>query len=285
MLSKFPFSILYPVSSVLSFFIFRVFRYRTKVIRRQIATSFPEKSEAWHQATASKFYRNFTDIWIETIKALTISKEELNQRVSFKDYHVLGDYLNNQQSCIALSSHIGNWEWVLLRCSAQEGFETDAAYQKIESPFFSRLMLSIRSRFGAVLIERQQLLRALIQRRNLTRAIAIIADQGPTKRVEMKHWWSFLNQPTSFYTAAAKMAISQNLPMLYSGMYRTSRGYYTVYFKLLAAPPYHNTDEVALTHLYKNSIEENIRMQPEAYLWSHRRWKRKIADFNKIITD
>jgi KDO2-lipid IV(A) lauroyltransferase len=146
-------------------------------------------------------------------------------------------------------------------------------------------MFTIRSRFGAVLLERKKLLRALLQRRHLTRTIAMVADQGPALRVERKHWWIFLNQPTSFFTAAAKIAVSQNLPMVFSGMLKDRRGYYTGYFVEIGRPPYTAESEVELTTRYIRLVEENVRRQPSAYLWSHRRWRRQPQPEDVIRTD
>ena len=273
--SRLPFSVLYKLSSLLSFLIFKVFRYRSKIIRQQIAQAFPEKSASWHNAIANKFYLNFTDVWLETIKTLTLDREELFNRIKLHDYHLLQDHLDRGQTCIALSAHVGNWEWLLLRFSAQEGFKTDAAYQEVQNAFFNKLMFNIRSRFGAVLIERKKFLRALIKRKDLTRAIAMIADQGPGKWTERRYWWTFLNQNASFYTSAAKMAIGQKMPLLYAGMYRNKRGYYSVYFKEISIANTKEPTELYFTEKYIRLIEENIHLQPEAYLWTHRRWKRQ----------
>ena len=44
--------------------------------------AFPEKKEKEIRSIARRNYRNFIDNWIETIKLLSISKKNLNKRIS-----------------------------------------------------------------------------------------------------------------------------------------------------------------------------------------------------------
>jgi KDO2-lipid IV(A) lauroyltransferase len=64
-----------------------------------LRNAFPEKKNNELKKIARKFYRNFTDNWIETIKLLSISKAALNKRVSsnvdvFINYIKRGDRYN-----------------------------------------------------------------------------------------------------------------------------------------------------------------------------------------------
>lgn len=283
--SRLPFWFIYALSSLLSFIVFRIFGYRKMVIRKNLRQAFPEKPAAWHQAVERKFYRNFTDLWLETIKALALSPGQLVQRVSYQNHSLLLNPLNRGQSCLVLTSHIGNWEWILLRFSSAVNFQIDAAYQRISSPLFDRLMYTIRTRFGANMFERRKFLRALINRRQEARMIAMAADQGPSLRKEQKYWHTFMNQPASFYLAAEKIARSQNLPVIYAAMTRIRRGCYQVTFQEIASPPYDQLPEHSITDRYVALIERNIRQQPESYLWSHRRWRRRPLPEDTIRTD
>ena len=61
LLSLLPMWILYLVSDLAGWLIFRVFGYRTKVVKMNLALAFPEKTEAERAQIARRFYRNFTD--------------------------------------------------------------------------------------------------------------------------------------------------------------------------------------------------------------------------------
>ena len=84
-LSLLPLRVLYLLSDLVSFFLFRVFGYRRNVIEGNLAIAFPEKTESERKAIARKFHRNFTDSFIETIKCLSVPK-------AFYDKHCTTDF-------------------------------------------------------------------------------------------------------------------------------------------------------------------------------------------------
>ncbi len=85
-LSKLPLWVLYGFSNFLGFMIGRVFRYRKKVVLENLRNSFPEKNEKELRSIARGFYRNLSDIIVETIKGISISKQELVKRVKFNNW-------------------------------------------------------------------------------------------------------------------------------------------------------------------------------------------------------
>jgi KDO2-lipid IV(A) lauroyltransferase len=41
----------------------------------------------------------------------------------------------------------------------------------------------------------------------------------------------------------------------------------------MAEPPYDDSEPHSVTDEFCRSLENNIRNQPDLYLWSHKRWK------------
>jgi len=78
--SRLPLGILYLFSDFLYLIARYVVRYRKKVIDENLLHAFPEKSVAERKSIRNKFYRNFTDSIAETVKSISISKEELAKR-------------------------------------------------------------------------------------------------------------------------------------------------------------------------------------------------------------
>ncbi|MEO8713141.1 MAG: lipid A biosynthesis acyltransferase, partial [Parafilimonas sp.] len=77
--SLLPFWILYRISDFAYVLIYHVFGYRKDVVFSNLAIAFPEKSLEERKHIAKKFYRNFTDNFIEIIKLLSISKKQLQK--------------------------------------------------------------------------------------------------------------------------------------------------------------------------------------------------------------
>ena len=76
-----PMWALYILSDILYILIYKVVRYRVKVVRQNMKASFPDKSETELRQLEREFYHHFADYVVETIKLAHISLEELQRRV------------------------------------------------------------------------------------------------------------------------------------------------------------------------------------------------------------
>lgn len=270
LLSSFPLFVLYRISDVLAFLAYRIFRYRRKTIFNNLSKSFPDKSKKEIMKIMKSFYLNLSDIMVETIKAYSISPEELQRRVKLHNLNVLEDPLKEGQSVITLTSHQGNWEWLLLSNSvAIKNGDVIAAFQPVRT--LADYMKYIRSRFGAKLVEKNRMVREMIKKTKRPAVYALVADQTPTD-VDNRFYSTFLNQNTPFYSGAEKMAMKYNMVVLYVHMRRVRRGYYEVKFIEIGTPPYNNNDFL-ITKNYIKYVEEGIIKDPSQWLWSHNRWK------------
>jgi KDO2-lipid IV(A) lauroyltransferase len=250
-----------------------VFSYRKKVVLFNLRNAFPNKKEAEIKLIAKNFYLHLADIIIETLKALSIRPEELIRRVNILNPEVCTDYLHQHQSVIVMASHQANWEWLQLVHAAKLDFAVDAVYKPLHNTFFENLMLTIRTRFGSYPLPMFKLPREIVSRKDITRIIAMVADQTPAP--EHAIWLDFLHQDTPFFTGTAKIAKRTAYPVLFAGMRRVKRGFYEVYFTKLREP--NNTDFSTdqLIGDYAAEVEKSIRIRPSEWLWSHKRWKHK----------
>ncbi len=270
-LSRLPFQILYGIADVLYFLLLYVVRYRRRVVEENLRASFPEWSDKQRKTVVRGFYRNLTDLLVETIKLPSLTPKELTRRVVYKNTALVGGYFAEGRSVIGLASHQANWEW-LPPAATLIGLQTDSVYKPLTNQFFEELMREIRSTGGAWPIPMSRLTREMVARRKLPRIIALVADQVPDKP-EFAHWIPFLNQETPFYPGSEKLARSQQMPLVYVEMVRLRRGYYEATFHLIAEPPYDHLPPGTLLERYRDQLEASIRRSPANWLWSHKRWK------------
>jgi KDO2-lipid IV(A) lauroyltransferase len=268
--SQWPLDWLYHLSNLAAFLAYRVVRYRRKTVVDNLKRSFPEKSVDEIHHIAEAFYRNLSDVTIETLYGRTISAEELRSRVVFEGMEPIQDYYQQNQSVIILAAHQCNWEWLLLAGCLALPFPVDAIYKRLASSRMNRFMYRIRSRFGGEPIDKDSAVRTILKRREQSRAIAMVGDQTPAAETP-KIWCHFLNQNTGFYQGVEQLPKITGYPVFFAAMYRLSRGYYQVHFTQIAAPPY--TEQNNIVHRYAELTEKVIRQQPANWLWSHRRWK------------
>jgi KDO2-lipid IV(A) lauroyltransferase len=269
-LSRLPWSVLYGVGAGLAFIAQHGLRYRLSVVRANIEASFPELTPAEHRALERRYYRGLGELLAEVVKAATLERAELLQRVSLPNLEQLRAELDAGRSLLVVGAHHGNWEWMLLALSAQLGHPVDAAYKPLHGARGERLMHAIRTRFGATLVPAKELLAHTLRRRG-PRALVMVADQEPVSS-EHKWWTRFLGRPTAFYMGPEKIAQAARLSVMFAAVERTARGRYRVEFQPIAATRASSTPG-AVTERYARLVEVQVRASPAQWTWSHRRWK------------
>jgi KDO2-lipid IV(A) lauroyltransferase len=251
---------------------YHVVRYRRKIVTSNLEHSFPGKDQGELHKIEREFYKNLCDYAVETLKLITISKEELNKRMVFKTPEIPIKYAHQNQSILMLASHQFNWEWLLTAACFNLPMAVDFVYQKVNSDFFENVSLTGRTRFGAYPIRRDEVARKTIQRKNILRAVAMVADQYPGHGTDKKYPTPFLNQETVFFLGPNQVATLTQYPVLYYEIRKVKRGYYETTAVEIATPPYAKDSHIVVDQ-YVKAVESAIQKNPEGWLWSHNRWK------------
>jgi len=282
LLSLLPLRLLYGLADFEYLMIYHVIGYRRQIVRNNLATSFPEKSEAERRRIEKEFYRWFCDYFFEAVKLLSISEKELRQRFVITNSDVIEQSFREGQNVGAILGHYCNWEW--LSCVGI-GLPANRAvgliYHPLRSKAFDRLFYAIRSCVGGVPVPKKDILRQLVTfRREGTMSIfGYIADQGP-KWENIHLWLPFMNHDTGVFTGAERIMRKMNNAVYYVEMNRPRRGYYTCTYHLITKAP-QSLPEYEITRRFFGLLEQTIRRHPQYYLWSHNRWKRTHEEFDR----
>jgi KDO2-lipid IV(A) lauroyltransferase len=273
MAAALPLSVLYGISSVLGWLSYRVYPYRVHVVRENLAKAFPEFDEQQLRSVIRRYYQGFADMLMEIVKSVRMPAQEITSRVSCVNIETPRALLDAGQSVLMVAAHQCNWEWLLLALSLELGYPLDAAYKPLVDSWAEREMKKLRTRFGSRLVPAKDLLADIIRRRDVVRAVAMVADQEPTTS-EYKYWTRFLGRDTAFYMGPEEIARVTRFPVFFIALRRIGRGYYEMEFQLLAQagealPP------GTLTERYARLVEDQIRAAPPDWPWSHKRWKLK----------
>jgi Kdo2-lipid IVA lauroyltransferase/acyltransferase len=274
LISLLPFRVLFILSDILHFFIRHVFHYREKVVMTNLENALPEKSEKERKQIADKFYRHLTDLMVENLKLHTISKKQMDKHLKLEGMELINNYYRQGRSIILLAMHHNNWEW----CSFMQT-QTPHYGLMIYNPLrgnqaMEKFLNQSRERWGGKCIPVNQSARVALEfhRKKIPTGLWLGADQTPP--ANSKFWTIFLNQETPFFSGPEKIAAKTNQPVFFQHMTKTGRGYYVANFiPLIEKPAEMKPKDILLTYVHK--MEEIIRLEPEHYLWSHRRWKHK----------
>lgn len=278
LISLLPHFILYGISDFLYLIAYQLIGYRKKVVINNLKNSFPEKSEEEINRIAKAFYRNLTDIIVETLKEFTISEMQMKKRFKFVNPEVFDKHYDNGKSVMMLMGHYNNWEYAV-STSLWVKHDFYAVYGKIKNEVFKKYMVSTREKFGLTLFEMKQTYDVMLSHKQGDKLYMFMADQSP-HRGKIKYWLEFLGQDTPVHIGAEKLSKMLDLAVVFIDIQRVKRGYYEVRAKTLFDNP-KQTEEYEITKKYFKTLEEVIIKKPENWLWSHKRWKYSREDVEK----
>ncbi len=281
-LALLPLGALYVISDGVALLLRHVVRYRRKVVRKNLAESFPDKSVAELRDIERRFYRNFADYIFETVKLLHISDKEMSRRMVFENIELVDRLLGEGRSIAVYFSHCGNWEWapsITLHTAfpPDHGAVYGQVYRPLRNRWFDAMMLRIRSRFGSHSYPKKTVLRDLIKekRTGLPAMVGFMSDQKPSHG-DTIHVVSFLNHPTAVITGTETLARRLDMAAIYWDMEKVSRGHYKITNRLIS-DRLADEPQYSITDRYAAMLEKTIMRDPAVWLWSHKRWKHKVT--------
>lgn len=273
-ISILPFRIFYWFSDCVFFLVYHILSYRKKVVRKNLALALPHLNDTERKVIEKKFYQHMCDMFLEMIKTMNISPEEMDKRFTVTNIEVFKEYEEKGKSIILLASHYASWEW-LLSLTKRLSFRAIGVYKKIANPYFDKLVRQIRSKYGTELVETKKTipLMAQNQRDGILSLYGLASDQSP-KMDRIFHSKTFMGIEVPVHTGGEMLAKKYDLSVLFIKVKKIKRGYY----ESTIVPICENPNDYAnfeITEMYLKEVEKQILEAPEYYLWTHKRWKHR----------
>ena len=269
-ISLLPLRVLYLLSDLAYFLLYYIFGYRKKVVFANLAQAFPQKTAIERKKVAKKFYRNFTDNFIEFIKLISASPTYIKKHC-VSDFSLPDKMYEEGKKSQLLLAHNFNWEWACVAVAAILKQPFIVVYMPISNKVVDRLFMKIRSKTGAILLPATNMRNAILPYRNEPYILILVADQNPGNPSKAL-WYNFFNKPTPFLKAPESGARKGNTPVMFCKLIKERRGYYRIFFEMGEGNPA-SLKEGELTKKYVEYLQDFISEHPEMWLWSHRRWK------------
>ena len=269
-----PYWLLYRLSDLIYPLVYHVIRYRRKVVYTNLVNSFPEKPVEEIKRIEKGFYHHFCDYVLETVKLMHISDSEMRRRMRFTNSEYIEQLRSDGQPIFLYLGHQANWEYVIsITMWTHPDFAVCQIYHPLSNKAMDKLVYRLRSRFNSLGIPQKQALRRIItmQREGKHLMLGLIADQRPQRRPDPE-WMIFLNQDTPIITGGETMGRKLNAHFVYGSMRCVRRGYYELTFQPIE--PIEGED-FSYSKQFMRMLEQDIKIQPHLYLWTHKRWKWK----------
>ncbi len=238
-----------------------------------LAIAFPEKSLEERKQIAKQFYKNLVDNFVETIKLLSISKKQLNKRLTWNEQSLNKHYKLGRNVQLHLG-HFFNWEYGNYALSIKSEYPVLVVYMPIVNKAVDKLFYKLRTRFNAKMIAATHFRRDFSPYSKGKYCTVFVADQNPGV-TDNAYWSNFLNKQAPFVTGPEKSARLNNCIVYFVKIFKLKRGFYYADFVLLTDTP-RSLNEGELTKRMIAEEELLVKENPSNYLWSHRRWKHEF---------
>jgi Kdo2-lipid IVA lauroyltransferase/acyltransferase len=272
--SVLPFPILYLFSDFIYIIVYNIIGYRKKTVRENLALALPNLSHKERLVIEKKFFHHMCDMFLEMIKTMTISDQEINKRYSYSNLEVYKNLEKKNTSIALMCAHYASYEWAV-SLNSKINYQGYAIYKKINNPYFDKLVRNIRSKFKATLITTKETIPTIVEnnKNNKLGIYGFASDQSP-KLSTTFHWNKFMGIEVPVHTGAEMLAKKYGMNVIFLRTKKIKRGYYQASFEIISEnskdiPNYEITDQ------FLKLVEEQIHEAPEFYLWTHKRWKHR----------
>ena len=273
--SYLPLPIMYFAIDFFYLLLITVLPYRRKVVRQNIANSLPHLTKKEQRKVERKFYRHLATLLAEGTKNLTISKKELHRRMKVRNPEVLEKLYQKEKSVLLVSGHYNNWEWLITAQNFLFSHQAVGIGMPLTNKFWDKKLNARRARYGMQIINSTNL-KAFYQSNKACIATLILGDQSPGD-ANKAYWMDFLNQQTPVLFGTELLAHQYNHAVVYFVIQQVKRGYYEIELKLITDDPT-SFEWGEITEAHTKKLENDILKAPEFWIWSHKRWKRKVPN-------
>lgn len=272
LISMLPFRIFYWISDLIFFVVYYLIGYRKKTVKHNLKIALPHLTDKERLILEKKFYHHFCDSFMEMVKTMTISIEEMQERFQITNLELLKEYEKKNRSIMVLASHYASWEW-LIAINLKSSYQGVGVYKKIANRYFDKVIKGIRSKFKTELVSTDKTipLMANNQRKGILSLYGLISDQSP-KTKQIAHWESFMGIETPVHIGPELLSKKYNLNVVFAKVKKVKRGYYEATL-IPITDDAKSLPNYEIIHRYIKEVEKQIYEAPEYYFWTHKRWK------------
>ncbi|MFS4418637.1 lysophospholipid acyltransferase family protein [Maribacter sp. 2307ULW6-5] len=272
-ISILPHRLFYAFSDVAFVLVFHIVGYRRDVVQGNLKLVFPRKDKEELARLEKAFFRHMCDMFLETVKTMSLSKEQVQRKYRVQNMEVLRK-LEKERSVLILCAHYANWEWnvSINNYVDAKGY---AVYQPVKNPYFDAFIRKVRARWNTTLITQNQTVKTVVRnkRDGVIGIFGMVSDQSPQHH-RAQYWSPFMGIKVPVFNGAETMARKLDLAVVFLKVSKVGRGHYEARF-IPIADRGSQTGEHEITETFLRLTEAQIRERPEHYLWTHKRWKHR----------
>jgi KDO2-lipid IV(A) lauroyltransferase len=246
---------------------------RRKVVLDNLRLAFPDRPEAWIEATALAAYEHLGRESAAILRLSKLSPEAIVRRTIPVGWDDMNDALAEGKGVLLVTGHYGNWE-IAAATVASRGIPIAAIVRRQGNRLVDARLDGLRRRLGVETITQREAPSRVPRLLRRNGVIGIVGDQDARKAGVFV---PFFGRPASTHRGPALFALKLGAPV-FACVARRLPGPGVRYEVSGQRVPVVRTGDLeadvqALTAELAARLEGEIRKAPEQYFWFHRRWK------------
>ncbi len=244
-----------------------------RIVRRNLAFAYPELSAAARRRLAWRVFQNYGVNLVEFFQMGFMRPEEVSRRIRLHGLDHIVAALRERRGMIAVSGHIGSWEFGMQVMPCVIGVKLTGVAKKFKSDFIENRIHAARTRFGNTILYKKDALADMTRILRGGGILAVLVDMARRKDgVDVR----FFGKKATATPAVAMLALRCRCPVIPMFCVRETDGTMGVYAE--PAVDMRRTkdlraDLVENTQRLTDVVERMVRRHPEQWFWLMRRWK------------
>jgi len=248
-------------------------RRRRRLVARNLALAFPERTVTEREAISRAVFAHFGAIAADLVRSEAAPTEELLARVEVEGLEHARAAAASGRGVFFATPHLGNWEWANLVTGAN-GMPVTIVARPLDNPLLDARLTALRERTGGHVVNKKDAARTILRSLRAGAVVGILGDQRA--RPPDAVLTPFFGRLAWTTTAIARLADRTGALILPVVCLRVGPGRYRLTYSEPIDPAALSPEEREVSRLtarVTELIESQVRAAPAQWLWLHDRWK------------
>jgi len=272
LLASLPYSLLVSIGYGLGFIAARIPSDRNRVVKTNLQLCFPHLSATEIDQLSKQHWRLLGRSLVEKSIIWLGSEQQLSNMIEVKS----AVDLSSRKPRILVNMHFVGIEGSIILSALSKGMHwprTSGFFQRMKNPFYNKLIVDWRNRFGGNSIDRQGNVKAII--REIKNGDFIIIAPDIDLGLKDSEFVPFFGIETNTITTISRLATITGADVCM--MTTTLKDDESGYLCEISAPleNFPGVDPKTDTARLNQYFENEIRLRPAEYYWVHKRFKNR----------
>ena len=223
---------------------------------------------------AKQAFEHMAISFMEIFRISKILEGDIKEIFTIKGLEHFEKALERKKGILFVVSHVGAWEYLAFLFYLT-GYRCSVPVKEIRNSYIFDWLNAMRQRTTLNVISKldpRAALKTVFYELAQNNVVALLIDQWAGNN---EPWVDFFGKPASTTAMPARLAIKTGCALVPGACIRKSPGKYEITIFPEVPVDADSDDALAVTKRLNQSLEVQVRDNPEQWIWAHKRWKDK----------